>query len=82
MATIRKKGFYKVGQTVVVRVGSKVMKGRVIAVSEPTEEALSQYVVHSGFSTVKEWLAEAERLHRKVITQDEFEIIVVEIERE
>jgi hypothetical protein len=77
VATIRKSGYYKLGQRVVMKVGDKRFYGKVIAIAPLT--SLSEYVGHSGFESVEEWVAEAEKLHKGRINSNKFEIVIVEI---
>jgi hypothetical protein len=80
VATIRRrKGYYRLGKKVIVKVGDKRFYGRVIAIAPITPFSLSQYVDYSGFESVEEWIAEAERLHKGRLDPNEFEIIVVEV---
>jgi len=79
VATIRKKGYYRVGKRVIVKVGDKRFYGRVIAIAPVTPFSLSQYADYSGFESVEEWAVEAERLHKGRIDPNKFEIVVVEV---
>ena len=79
VATIRRKGYYKVGKRVIVKVGDKRFYGKVIAIAPLTPFSLSEYADYSGFQSVEEWIAEAERLHKARIDPNKFEIIVVEV---
>ncbi len=81
VATIRRKGYYRVGQRVIVKVGDKRFYGKVIAIAPLTPFSLSQYVDYSGFESVEEWVAEAERLHKAKLDPNKFEIVVVELNR-
>lgn len=78
VATIRKKGRYKLGQKVVLKVGDKVLKGEVVAIAPLTSAPF--YVEYSGFESVEEWLYEAERLH-KGLNPYGYEIVVVKVNR-
>lgn len=77
VATIRKKGYYRTGQKVILKVGDKRIIGRVI-VTAPVSSA-EEYVKFSGFDNVTDWIKEAGRLHRSVIDERKFEIVVVEL---
>jgi len=79
VATIRKKGHYRVGQRVVIKVNDKRIYGRIIVVVPLTPFSLNKYVVYSGFENVEEWVKEAKRLHKAEIDPNKFEIIVVEL---
>jgi len=79
VATVRRKGYYKLGKRVIVKVGVKRFYGKVIAVAPITPFSLSQYVDYSGFESVQEWVAEAKRLHKAKIDPNKFEIVVVEV---
>jgi len=79
VATIRRKGYYKVGKRVIVKVGDKRFYGKVIAIAPLTPFSLSEYADYSGFQSVEEWIAEAEKLHKARIDSNKFEIIVVEV---
>ncbi len=79
VATIRRKGYYKVGKRVIVKVGDKKFYGKVIAIAPLTPFSLSEYADYSGFQSVEEWIVEAERLHKARIDPNKFEIIVVEV---
>jgi len=79
VVTIRRKGYYKLGKRVIVKVGDKRFYGKVIAIAPITPFSLSQYVDYSGFESVEEWVAEAERLHKAKIDPNKFEIVVVEV---
>ena len=79
VATIRKKGYYKVGRRVRIKLGDKNLQGRVIAVMPLSSLSLSQHVGYSGFQSVEEWMDEAERLHKDRIDEEKFEIVVVKI---
>jgi hypothetical protein len=82
VATIRRrKGYYKLGKRVILKVEDKRFYGKVIAIAPITPFSLSQYVDYSGFESVEEWIAEAERLHKARIVPSKFEIIVVEVDR-
>ena len=81
VATIRRKGYYRVGQRVIVKVGDKRFYGKVIAIAPLTPFSLGQYVDYSGFESVEEWVAEAERLHKAKLDPNKFEIVVVELNR-
>jgi len=79
VATIRRKGYYKLGKRVIVKVGDKRFYGKVIAIAPITPFSLSQYVDYSGFQSVEEWIAEAEKLHKGRIDPNKFEIVMVEV---
>ncbi len=79
VATIRKSGYYYIGKRVVMKVGDKRFYGKVIAIAPLTPFSLSEYADYSGFQSVEEWIAEAERLHKARIDPNKFEIIVVEV---
>ena len=79
VATIRRKGYYKVGKRVIVKVGDKKFYGKVIVIAPLTPFSLSEYADYSGFQSVEEWIVEAERLHKARIDPNKFEIIVVEV---
>ncbi len=79
VATIRRKGYYKLGKRVIVKVGDKKFYGKVIAIAPLTPFSLSEYADYSGFQSVEEWIVEAERLHKARIDPNKFEIIVVEV---
>ena len=81
VATIRRKGYYRVGQRVIAKVGDKRFYGKVIAIAPITPFSLGQYVDYSGFESVEEWIAEAERLHKARLDPNKFEIVVVELNR-
>ena len=81
VATIRRKGYYRVGQKVIVKVGDKRFYGKVIAIAPLTLFSLSQYADYSGFGSVEEWIAEAERLHKAELDPNKFEIVVVKLSR-
>jgi len=81
VATIRTKGYYKVGKRVIVKVGDKKFTGRVVATKPLTLFSLNEYLSYSGFGSVSEWLAEARRLHKATIDPYNFEIVVVELTR-
>ncbi len=79
VATVRRKGYYKVGKRVIIKVGDKRFYGKVVAVAPLTPFSLGQYAGYSGFENVEEWIAEAERLHKGRIDPNKFEIVVVEV---
>ena len=81
VATIRRKGYYRVGQRVIAKVGDKRFYGKVIAIAPLTLFSLSQYADYSGFGSVEEWIAEAERLHKAELDPNKFEIVVVKFSR-
>jgi len=81
VATIRRKGYYRVGKRVIVKVGDKRFYGKVISIAPLTPFSLSQYADYSGFESVEEWIAEAEKLHKGRIDPNKFEIVVVELSR-
>jgi len=49
---MRKSGYYRLGQRVVMKVGDKRFYGKVIAIVPLS--SLSEYVGHSGFESVEE----------------------------
>ncbi|CAC93960.1 hypothetical protein SIRV1gp05 [Sulfolobus islandicus rod-shaped virus 1] len=77
VATIRKKGYYKLYQKIILKVGDKRFYGKVIAKAPVTEYCLSKYVKFSGFENVENWLNEAKRLHNDKIDFERYEIIVI-----
>ena len=79
VATIRRKGYYKVGKRVIAKVGDKRIYGKVIAIAPLTPFSLGQYADYSGFESVEEWTAEAEKLHKGRIDPNRFEIVVIEL---
>ena len=79
VATIRRKGYYRVGKNVVMKVGDKKFYGKVIAIAPLSSFSLSEHADYSGFESVEEWIAEAERLHNGRIDSNKFEIVVVEV---
>jgi len=79
VATIRKSGYYKLGQKVIIKVEDKRFYGKVIAIAPLTLQSLSNYVNFSGFNSVEEWLNEARKLHGAKIDPNKYEIIVVEV---
>jgi len=81
VATIRKSGYYYIGKRVVMKVGDKRFYGKVIAIAPVTPFSLSEYVNYSGFESVEEWIAEAEKLHKGEIDPGKFMIIVVKVIR-
>jgi len=81
VATIRRKGYYRLGKRVIVKVGDKRFYGKVIAIAPITPFSLSQYADYSGFESVEDWIAEAERLHKAKIDPNKFEIVVIEVIR-
>ena len=81
VATIRKSGYYHIGKRVVMKVGDKKFYGKVIAIAPLTVFSLSEYADYSGFGSVEEWIAEAERLHKAKLDPNKFEIVVVELSR-
>ena len=81
VATIRRKGYYRLGKRVIVKVGDKRFYGKVIAIAPVTPFSLSEYADYSGFESVEDWIAEAERLHKAKIDPNKFEIVVVEVIR-
>jgi len=81
VATIRRKGYYRLGKRVIVKVGDKRFYGKVIAIAPVTPFSLSEYADYSGFESVEDWIAEAERLHKARIDPNKFEIVVVEVIR-
>ena len=81
VATIRRKGYYRLGKRVIVKVGDKRFYGKVIAIAPITPFSLSQYADYSGFESVEDWIAEAERLHKAKIDPNKFKIVVIEVIR-
>jgi hypothetical protein len=79
VATIRKKGYYKAGKRVTLKLGDRKLRGRVVAVIPLSSLSLSQHVGYSGFRSVEEWMGEAERIHKARIDEEKFEIVVVEV---
>jgi hypothetical protein len=79
IATIRRKGYYKVGKRIILKVGDKRFYGKVIAIAPITPFSLGEYTCYSGFDSAEEWISEAERLHQSSINPNEFEIIVIEL---
>ncbi len=79
VSTIRRKGYYKLGKRVTVKVGDKRFHGKVITIAPLTPFSLSEYVDYSGFQSVEEWIAEAERLHKARIDPNKFQIIVIKV---
>jgi hypothetical protein len=79
VASIRKKGYYKVGQRILIKVNDKRIYGKIIAIVPLTPFSLKEYVVYSGFKNIEEWEKEAEKLHKAKIDPYKFEIIVVEL---
>ena len=79
VSTIRRKGYYRVGKRVIVKVGDKRFYGKVIAIAPLTPFSLGEYASYSGFQSVEEWIAEAERLHKGRIDPNKFEIVIVEL---
>ena len=79
VATIRKSGYYKLGQKVIIKVEDKRFYGKVIAIAPLTLQSLSNYVNFSGFNSVEKWLNEARKLHGAKIDPNKYEIIVVEV---
>ena len=79
VATIRKSGYYKLGQRIVLKVGDRRFYGKVVAIAPITPFSLSEYVDYSGFQSIEEWVAEAEKLHEANIDPSKFEIVVVEV---
>jgi hypothetical protein len=79
VATIRRKGYYRVGKRVILKVGDKKFYGKVIAIAPLTPFSLSEYADYSGFESVEEWIMEAERLHKARLDPNKFEIVVVEV---
>jgi hypothetical protein len=77
VATIRRAGYYELGQVVIMKVGDMRLKGKVVAIAPVTSSYLSEYVDYSGFQSVEEWIAEAERIYKAKIDPNKFQIIVV-----
>jgi len=81
VATIRKAGYYRIGQRVIMKVGNRRFYGKVVVTAPITPFSLGEYVNYSGFQSVEEWVAEAEKLHKARIDPKKFEIIVLEVNR-
>ena len=81
VTTIRRKGYYRVGKRVIVKVGDKKFYGKVIVTAPLTPFSLGEYATYSGFQSVEEWITEAERLHKARIDPNKFEIVVLEVIR-
>jgi hypothetical protein len=81
VATIRRKGYYKPGKRVVIKVGIKRFHGEVVGVVPLTLFSLGEYVSYSGFDSVEEWVREAELLHKGRITPNKFEIVIIELSK-
>jgi len=79
VATIRKSGYHKLGQRVVMKVGDKRFYGKVIAITPLTPFSLSEYADYSGFESVEEWIYEAEKLHKRRLDPNKFEIVIIEV---
>ena len=79
VATIRRKGYYKLEKRVVVKVGDKMFHGEVIGVVPLTPFSLGENVSYSGFQSIEEWVREAERLHRGRIDPNKFEIVIIKL---
>jgi hypothetical protein len=79
VATIRRKGYYKVGKRVIVKIGDKKFYGKVIAIAPVTPFSLSEYADYSGFQSVEEWMYEAEKLHKGRLDPNKFEIVIIEV---
>ncbi len=79
IATIRRAGHYELGQRVTMKVGDRILKGEVVAIAPAKPSYLREFVDFSGFKSVEEWIAEAERLHKSRIDPNKFQIIVVTI---
>jgi hypothetical protein len=79
VATIRKKGYYRAGQRVIIKMNNKRIYGKIITITPLSPFSLSKYVVYSGFENVEEWEKEAKRLHKAEIDPNKFEIVVVEL---
>jgi len=79
VATIRKAGYYKLGQRVVMKVGDRRFYGKVIAIAPLTPFSLSEYADYSGFQSVEEWIYEAEKLHKGRLDPNKFEIVIIEV---
>jgi len=79
VATIRKSGYYRLGQRVVMKVGDRRFYGKVIAIAPVTPFSLSEYADYSGFQSVEEWMYEAEKLHKDRIDPNKFEIVIIEV---
>jgi hypothetical protein len=81
VATIRKAGYYELGKRVVMKVGDRRFYGKVVAIAPVKSSYLREYVDYSGFQSVEEWVAEAERIYKAKIDPNKFQIIVVVIHR-
>jgi hypothetical protein len=79
VATIRRKGYYKVGKRVIVKIGDKKFYGKVIAITPLSSFSLGEYADYSGFRSVEEWMNEAEKLHKGKLDPNKFEIVVIEV---
>jgi len=79
VATIRRKGYYRVGKKVVMKVGDKKFYGKVIAIAPLTPFSLGEYADYSGFQSVEEWMYEAEKLHKGRLDPNKFEIVIIEV---
>ena len=79
VATIRKKGYYKVGKRVIVKIGDKKFYGKVIAIAPLSSFSLGEYADYSGFQSVEEWMNEAEKLHKGRLDSNKFEIVIIEV---
>ena len=79
LATIRRKGYYKVGKRVIVKIGDKKFYGKVIAIAPLSSFSLGEYADYSGFQSVEEWMYEAEKLHKDRIDPNKFEIVIIEV---
>jgi hypothetical protein len=79
VATIRKFGYYHIGQRVIMKVGDKRFYGKVIAIAPVTPFSLSEYADYSGFQSVEEWMYEAEKLHKGRLDPNKFEIVIIEV---
>jgi len=79
VATIRRKGYYRVGKKVVMKVGDKKFYGKVIAIAPLTPFSLGEYADYSGFQSVEKWMYEAEKLHKGRLDPNKFEIVIIEV---
>ena len=79
VATIRRKGYYRVGKNVVMKVGDKKFYGKVIAIAPLSSFSLGEYADYSGFQSVEEWMNEAEKLHKGRLDPNKFEIVIIEV---
>ena len=79
VATIRRRGYYKLGKRVIVKVGDKKFQGEVVGVVPLTPFSLGEYVNYSGFQSVEDWVREAEKLHKSKLNPNKFEIVIIQL---